>query len=86
MGKKGDLLRAMKAQQTTYTFTREQLIEHDRKVKHDILMQAKNDLEAEAKRRYTAKYGPLTPDDLLRSESFGWLEDPWPWMYRQKGE
>ena len=43
-------------------------------------------LAAEAKRRYTAKYGPLTPDDLLRSESFDWLEDPWPWMDCRKGE
>lgn len=51
MGKKGDLLRAMKAQQTTYTFTKAQLMEHDKKVKHDILLQAKDDLEAEARRQ-----------------------------------
>ena len=29
MGKKGDLLRAQKAQNTTYTFTAAQLQEHD---------------------------------------------------------
>ena len=44
------------------------------------------ELAEEAKRRYVAKYGPLTPDDLQRSERFDWLEDPWPWVYRQKGE
>lgn len=43
-------------------------------------------LAEEAKRRYTARYGPLCPDDLQRSESFDWVDDPWPWMYRQKGE
>ncbi len=43
-------------------------------------------LADEAKRRYTARYGPLCPDDLQRSESFDWADDPWPWMYRQKGE
>ena len=32
MGKKGDALRAAKVQSTTYTFTRAQLEEHDRKV------------------------------------------------------
>lgn len=32
MGKKGDALRASKAQSATYTFTRAQLEEHDRKV------------------------------------------------------
>ena len=42
-------------------------------------------LAEEAKRRYVAKYGPLNPDDLQCSESFDWLEDPWPWMYGQRG-
>ena len=37
------------------------------------------ELTAEAKRRYTAKYGPLCPADLEHSESFDWLSDPWPW-------
>ena len=34
----------------------------------------------EAKKRYTEKYGPLCPSDLVRSDRFTWLEDPWPWM------
>lgn len=33
MGKKGDLLRALKRQQATYTFTGEELEEHDRQVR-----------------------------------------------------
>ena len=37
-------------------------------------------LQDEAKRRYTEKYGPLCPSDLARSDRFSWLEDPWPWM------
>lgn len=39
-------------------------------------------LTAEAKRRYVAKYGPLTPADLAESERFDWLENPWPWVYQ----
>lgn len=35
MGKKGDLLRAQKAQTSTYTFTREQLKAHDMAVVED---------------------------------------------------
>ena len=38
-------------------------------------------LTAEAKRRYTAKYGPLSPADLENSQSFDWLDNPWPWCY-----
>ena len=43
-------------------------------------LQAMQRLSAEAKRRYTAKYGPLTPSDLMGAERFTWLSDPWPWM------
>ena len=50
------------------------------------LMKSVLRLADEAKRRYVAKFGPLRPDDLLCSTSFDWLEDPWPWMYRQRGE
>lgn len=54
MGKKGDLLRALKEQNTTYTFTKAQLMEHDKQVKRDILLKAKEDLEAEARRQADA--------------------------------
>ena len=39
-------------------------------------------LTAEAKQRYTARFGPLTPEDLAESERFDWLDTPWPWQYR----
>lgn len=54
MGKKGDLLRALKEQNTTYTFTKAQLMEHDKQVRRDILLKAKEDLEAEARRQADA--------------------------------
>ena len=39
-------------------------------------------LEQEAHRRYVKRYGPLTPADLADSKRFDWLQDPWPWLYR----
>ena len=50
------------------------------------LMKSVMGLADEAKRRYVARYGPLRPDDMQCSEHFDWLEDPWPWLYAQKGE
>lgn len=46
MGKKGDLLRQQKAQRATYTFTAEQLQEHDRQVVSMALERKKTDLQA----------------------------------------
>ena len=43
-------------------------------------------LRQEAKDRYVKKYGAVCTDDLLRSESFTWTEDPWPWDYRKDQE
>ena len=43
-------------------------------------------LKNEAKDRYVKKYGAVCTDDLLRSESFTWTEDPWPWDYRKGQE
>lgn len=39
-------------------------------------------LQQEAQRRYVKRYGPLTPADLAQSETFNWLQDPWPWLYQ----
>ncbi len=50
------------------------------------LMKSAMNLTSEAKRRYIAKYGPLRPDDMLCSDTFDWIDDPWPWMYQQRGE
>lgn len=55
MGKKGDMLRAMKAQQKTYIFTHEQLQEHDRVVIRDALIKAEKELMKKAQAEYDAK-------------------------------
>ena len=49
MGKKGDLLRQQKAQRATYTFTREQLDEHDRQVRMAAIERKKTDLKQYAR-------------------------------------
>lgn len=55
MGKKGDLLRAQKAMNTRYTFTREQLEVHDQQVisarKEAIKMDLTREMEQEFQRR-----------------------------------
>ena len=45
MGKKGDLLRQQKAQRATYTFTRDQLEEHDRQVRKAAIERKREDLK-----------------------------------------
>ena len=55
MGKKGDLLRALKAAQKTYTFTHEQLKEHDRVVAIDALKRAEVELKKKVDAEYEAK-------------------------------
>lgn len=54
MGKKGDLLRALKAQKS-YTFTHEQLKEHDRVVAIDALKRAEVELKKKVDAEYAAK-------------------------------
>ena len=49
MGKKGDLLRAQKAQRTTYTFTAAQLEEHDRQVRQALMERKKDELRTYAR-------------------------------------
>ncbi len=49
MGKKGDALRAAKAQRATYTFTAAQLEAHDKEVRMRTLERKKDELEAYAR-------------------------------------
>ena len=41
---------------------------------------------AEAKRRYTERYGPITRADMLGAGSYTWINDPWPWEYAANTE
>lgn len=45
MGKKGELLRAQKSHRVTYTFTAEQLREHDRQVRMAAIERKREDLK-----------------------------------------
>lgn len=39
-----------------------------------------------AREKYVKLYGPLTCADMLKSNSFTWLKNPWPWEYVSNGE
>lgn len=39
-------------------------------------------LTKEAHERYVARFGPIDTMDLLQSESYDWLREPWPWKYQ----
>ena len=41
------------------------------------------ELAKEAHKRYVAKYGPVKFDDLEMSDSYNWLNGPWPWNYSE---
>ena len=39
-------------------------------------------LRKEARERYTEKYGVITQCDQLGDDAYTWLNDPWPWEFR----
>ncbi len=39
----------------------------------------------EGKKRYEAMYGPLTLCAAGKDAAYEWLDDPWPWEYKQEG-
>jgi spore coat protein JB len=39
----------------------------------------------EARKEYTAAYGPLMNMDPGDTGSYAWIKDPWPWNHAQKG-
>lgn len=41
-------------------------------------------LYAEGKRVYTEKCGPIRFSDVAYSESFNWLDGPWPWQCSER--
>lgn len=42
-------------------------------------------MEKEARGRYEATYGPLFKRSVANSDTFTWLNDPWPWNYTEGG-
>lgn len=42
-------------------------------------------LAREGRRRYEAMYGPLTLMAAADQDRYTWINDPWPWEYRQEG-
>ena len=43
-------------------------------------------LREEAHRRYVEAYGVICQTDLLGSDAYTWLRDPWPWDYPGRRE
>lgn len=72
MGKSGEMLRWMKEQKKTYTFTRAQLEEHDRVVRMNAIQAKKDDLKKytieEAQKAYLEKQEELIKDFKQRQE------------------
>lgn len=44
------------------------------------------ELAKEGKKRYEERYGAICKSDLIRSDSYTWLRDPWPWDGGRKTE
>lgn len=56
---------------------------HSRDTEAFRLLKSMIELTKEAHKRYVAKYGPVKFDDLEMSETYDWLDNPWPWNYTQ---
>lgn len=41
-------------------------------------------LGKEARERYVRLYGPVQQSDMEEMDSYCWLNDPWPWEYRER--
>ena len=41
-------------------------------------------LAREAHSRYIKKYGPVAFDDVALSDTYTWIDNPWPWNYPSK--
>lgn len=39
-----------------------------------------------AREKFTKLYGPICKTDLVDSQSFTWLKNPWPWDYQGREE
>ncbi len=43
-------------------------------------------LEKEARARYEAMFGPLTQSAVANGDCYTWLQDPWPWNFKEGGK
>ena len=41
-------------------------------------------LSKEARTRYVKRFGPITISDLEYCNRFSWIDDPWPWDYKER--
>lgn len=41
-------------------------------------------LEKEGRLRYVKLYGPIQFDDVADSETYNWIDGPWPWEYAER--
>lgn len=51
-----------------------------------MLFQKYAAMEREGRKRYEAMHGPLTQSAAANYEGYSWLNDPWPWNFREGGE
>ena len=42
------------------------------------------ELYNEGYKKYVKEYGPVKIDDLVNSEKYDWLDDPWPWEFCER--
>ncbi|HOA00165.1 spore coat protein CotJB [Ruminococcus sp.] len=40
------------------------------------------ELRRDAVQEYNKRFGPLTPEQVTGTQSWTWVEDPWPWERR----
>lgn len=40
------------------------------------------ELRRDAVQEYNKRFGPLTPEHVTDTQSWTWVEDPWPWERR----
>lgn len=43
-------------------------------------------LSNEGREKYVKLYGPISIKDLENCASYTWLDSPWPWDYRERGD
>ncbi len=49
-------------------------------------LQKIGELLKNGRKTYSARYGPLCPEEIADFDSFLWTAGPWPWAFDQKGD